>query len=623
VAVGVVAGSAVALSSGSSSVAIPAFNPAAQAKLPANDWFVSAGNLAAQRHSALTQITPANVSGLKPAFSFVLDGSGYEPRPLIGQESLSVEYSGVLYSMDSYGRVYATDATNGHRLWLFEPNNANYVQAKGYSLPGSFQNIAASPRGVTVGDGMVFVPEPQGEVVALDAATGTEIWSHQVLNPLFQGTLAEPPVYYDGKVIMATSGGDGGFSCIVFALDAKTGKPLWHFNLIPSKGQPGFETWSQPLFWPGGAASWTSVAINEKLDNVYISTGNTIPYTGYERGPGKEYYTAGTLALHAKTGKMAWFYQEVHHDNWDADTTLGPMLYSGMVNGAQHDAVVAVNRTGLLFMLDAKSGKPIFPAPETPVPTYGPAHYYPTQPIPQTEPIFPKVLNDPGFNAFTGLQGPDGKPFIYHNTVAANAFPAAQPDGWYIKVGSNINGASPSSVDPTLGYAFFEGTNSVTATEELPPSEIPPTSPLFGGPVNGGVHSKSAPAAQLLAIPQVAAINGSDLVAMDLSTGKRVWINSHLTAQVPDGGTLATFNGGMLTTASGLLFTGNGAAESAYDSKTGALLWTSAALPAIPWGPPSTYMVNGKQYIAFQSGDGGLTAPPPGQKTTVYVYSLP
>jgi len=122
-------------------------------------------------------------------------------------------------------------------------------------------------------------------------------------------------------------------------------------------------------------------------------------------------------------------------------------------------------------------------------------------------------------------------------------------------------------------------------------------------------------------------------VAMDLNTGKRVWMNSHLTADVPAGAatagpgtpapTLANFSGGMLTTASGLLFTGNGTTESAFDSKTGALLWTSAQLGAVPWGPPSTYMVNGKQYVAFQAGDGGLTLAPPGQKTTVYVYSLP
>ena len=418
-AVGVVAASAVGLSSAAPSIAIPAFSPAAQALPAGRDWFVSAGNLGAQRHSALTQITPANVSGLKPAFSFDLGTQSYEPRPQIGQESLTEEYQGVLYAMDEYGRVYAADATNGNRLWVFEPNNANapLSAAQQAHLPTARATAPASVRGATIGGGMVFAAEPLGEMVGLDAKTGTEIWAHQVLDPIFQGTLSEPPVYYDGKILMATSGGDAGFSCIVFALDAKTGKPLWHFNIIPSKGQPGYETWSQPIFWPGGGASWTSLAVDPKNDNVLISTGNTIPYTGYQRGPGKEYYTAGTLALHAKTGKLAWFYQEVHHDNWDADTTLGPMLYSGKVNGAQHDAVVAVNRTGLLFMLDAATGKPIFPAPETPVPTYGPQSFYPTQPIPATDPIFPKLLDDPQFNAFRGLQGPDGKPFIYHNTV--------------------------------------------------------------------------------------------------------------------------------------------------------------------------------------------------------------
>jgi glucose dehydrogenase len=256
------------------------------------------------------------------------------------------------------------------------------------------------------------------------------------------------------------------------------------------------------------------------------------------------------------------------------------------------------------------------------VPTYGPASYYPTQPIPATDPIFPKVLDDPQFNAFSNLQGPDGKGIIYHNTVPANAFPAPQPDGWYIKVGSNINGASPASVDPRLGYAFFEGTNAVSASQELPPDQIAPVSAEFGGPVSGGFHNLTLPVATLLAVPQVAALNGSDLAAMDLSTGKRVWLDTNLTANLAPGATLSNFYGGIMSTDSGLLFTGDGNALAAFDSKTGTLLWTGPTLPGPPWGPPSTYFVNGKQYLVDEAGNGGLTGSPPGTPTTVYVYSL-
>jgi hypothetical protein len=248
------------------------------------------------------------------------------------------------------------------------------------------------------------------------------------------------------------------------------------------------------------------------------------------------------------------------------------------------------------------------------VPTYGPANYYPTQPIPATDPIFPKVLDDPQFNAFTDLQGPDGKPFIYHNTVAANTFTAPQPDGWYVKVSSNINGAMPSSVDPSLGLAFFEGANNVGATEELPPSQIPPVTAVLGNAVNGGVHALTAPAALVNSIPKVAAISGSDLAAMNLNTGKRVWLVRN---------TSAMFLGGMMTTASGLLFTGVGSTESAYNSNTGALLWTSDQLVDAPWGPPTTYMANGKEYLVFEAGNGGLVGSVAGTPTTVYVYSLP
>jgi len=475
-------------------------------------------------------------------------------------------------------------------------------------------------------------------VIALDAKTGHQVWAHTVLNPIFKGAMGEPPVYYNGKLIMATAGGDGGFSCIVFALDAKTGKSLWNFNIIPSKGQAGFETWSQPLFWNGGGASWTSMAIDPSLNLAYVSTGNTIPYTGYERGPGKEYYTAGTLALHADTGKLAWFFQNVHHDNWDADTTLGPILFDAEYNGQMRQAISSVNRTGLLFVLDRKTGQPILPVKETPVPTYDPVHSYPTQPIPvgildgTADPIFPKTLDDPNWTAFKGLQGPDGKGFIYKNDVPDMAFAQANPTGYTVVVASNISGQNPSSYDPNTGYQYFEGTDTASAVEELPPSEIQPTTALAGGPVNGGIHTKAAP---INTIPQVAALNGSYLVAMDVHTGKRVWMNKSLTANAQPGQLAPAYQGGIMTTASGLLFTGQGGglvdtgpgALQAFDDKTGALLW-SYPLLASPW-QPTTYSVNGKQYIVTEAGLGGLGSGSytggavPGQKATVFVFALP
>src|SRR5581483_8301921 len=246
-----------------------------------------------------------------------------------------VEYKGVIYAMDPVGRVYANDAATGNKLWYFEPNNANYPQSQAQKAGITALVTVAAVRGLTIGDGMVFAPEPQGTL---------------------------------------------------FALDAKTGRSLWHFNIIPHKGQPGHETWTNPngtpgLFWNGGGASWAPIAVDTALDILYVSTGNTIPYTGYQRGPGKEYYTAGTLALHASTGKLAWFFQDVHHNNWDADTTLGPVLYDVDFGGKLRHAVASVNRTGILFLVDRATGKPIYPIKETPVPVYAPVFSYPTQPF--------------------------------------------------------------------------------------------------------------------------------------------------------------------------------------------------------------------------------------------------
>jgi len=656
VAAGVAATTVVALASAASHAkqvtlpSIPAFKANVQDAPSANDWVVPEGSVRADRYSTLTQINPGNAGSLKLAFAHdlevadgfgrthLLDGTGDEQRGQYGQEARVSEYQGVLYAEDAGGRISALDATNGNLLWHFEPNSSNHpfesltdTCAKpcttpffpGGNIPGTHPLLIAAERGVAIGGGMVFAAEIGGIMVGLDAKTGKQIWAHTVFNPIFGGALSSAPIYYQGKVLMATAGGDSGFACIAFALDAKTGKPLWHFNFIPQKGEPGYNTWNQPIFWNGGGAVWGSGAIDVKNNLIYYSVGNPIPLTGYQRGPGKEYYTNGTIALHIDTGKYAWFHQQVHHDNWDIDTTLGPMLYQGTINGKPNQSgVVATNKNGLVFVYDSKTGAPLFPFSEQPVPVYAPVSSYPTQPIPVTEPIFPKVLDDPNWTAFKGLQGPDGKPFIYQNTVAGNTFAQADTSGYAIRIASTLRPSAPAAIDRKLGYAFFAAPVSVSATEELPPSEIAPSTAIAGGPVNGGVHSKSA---TITGIPAVDALNGFWLGAMDLNTGKMVWRDAHLTANTAKlpAATNGNFDGGITATASGVLFSGNGNAVSAFDSKTGALLWTSNQLVAIPFGSPTTYSVNGKQYVAVVAGSGSSAPQTAGEKTTVSVYSLP
>ena len=188
-----------------SRVSIPSFT-AAQLEAPAGaDWLTPAGNLFGQRHSVLTQINKDNVNGLKQAWHAVLNAPDVgDPVLQLGGEAAQVAYKGTIYSMDKVGRVYANDGSTGNLLWYYEPNTGRIQLPGGATEPGPW----AATRGVAIGDGMVFTEQQQGNVVALDASTGRQIWAHTIANVNHGGSLSQAPLFYNGMILGATSGGD-------------------------------------------------------------------------------------------------------------------------------------------------------------------------------------------------------------------------------------------------------------------------------------------------------------------------------------------------------------------------------------------------------------------------------
>src|SRR5207248_1159360 len=175
--------------------------------------------------------------------------------------------------------VYAVDGTTGERLW--------YYKAKKPKGLAPF----ASTRGVAIGDGKVFAAQADATVVALDQSTGRPAWKTKVADWRNGSFFSAAPLYWDGKILTATSGGDSGARCQVVAVDAKTGKLLWRFFVIPNRGQRGFASWPPIKDWNGGGAMWNTPAVDPNLRLLYISTGNPIPYEGVTRGPGQELFT--------------------------------------------------------------------------------------------------------------------------------------------------------------------------------------------------------------------------------------------------------------------------------------------------------------------------------------------
>jgi quinohemoprotein ethanol dehydrogenase len=599
---------------------IPAFSTDELDALPADDWVSPAGNLSGQRHSSLTRVTTANVSGLKPAWHVTLNAprpKNQDPLLTISGEAAQLEYQGTVFGEDKYGRVYALDAKTGKRLWYFEPHSpmpsipvaakeANKAVQKALGIP--IVGPWAGTRGLALNDGMVFAEEQQGNVVALDANTGKLIWSHQIAPRSQAVGLSQAPLYYDGTILGATSSGDTGFPCFAFALDAKTGKLLWKFNVIPQKpGDLGWETWAHPLAFNGGGAMWATPSVDSENGLMYVSVGNPIPYMGLLRGPGQEYFTDGELALDAKTGHMKWFFQNVHHDIWDADQSQQGILYDLQYGGRTRHAIVFANKDGLWYVLDRVTGEPIIPVKEMPVQQSKQSHTWPTQPIPATDPLVPQTV--PNRKAWMGLKAPDGKPYNLGPGGPAGSFTAIDATRYSVTAAFGMGASSnkPAAVDPTTGYLIEETTPGFSTVKALPISEHSKMGFFNFAAI---LDMKLGPPTGL----PTSAIAGTRLEAMDLRTGKMVWKVDHLTSANKKSGTPGAktppnnFTGGVITTP-GIVWASSHNKLQAFDESNGKLLWSSPTLKSSPWSVPTTFLVDGKQYVTiFCSGTGDLYA---------------
>jgi len=612
------------------SAAIPAFTAAQLDQLPGDNWITPAGDLGGQRHSTLNQINTTNVKQLTQAFHVKLTMPQVgDPVPEHGGEASHIEYNGVLYSEDMFGRVYANSATTGASLWSYEPHNSGIysgtkpgpTQAGGQTgAPVTSASAVAATRGVSVGAGRVYVAEsPSATVVAIDATTGQMLWQHVVSDVNMGNTLSMAPVYYNGMVLGATSGGDRGAADIAFALDAKTGKPLWHFNMIATKNEPGYSTWTHPLAFDGGGAVWASPSVDSDAGLIYFATGNPIPYNPIVRGPGQEHYTDGILALHVDTGKLAWFYQAVHHDQWDADQSQQPVLFDMKYGGKNRKALEFADKDGLWYVLDRLTGKPIIPVKETPVPSTAAdskeASSWPTQPIPATDPLSPQTPPNP--DQIKALPGPDGNP-ITVGTGGAASFTSIVTGHYAVTAafGSGANGAKPASVDQGAGLVFNESTPGFTllAAQSLPVVGTLLEGQSFFNELIGSLKGTDA-----------AAVSSSRLGAYNLKTGKMVWMVDRPNSTQPAGAPSIAFSAGTMTTAGGLLFTSSSNQIDAFDEKTGALLWTSPTLAGTITSLPMTYEVNGKQYVTAFINSAGSNAigSSHGEAGDLYTFILP
>jgi alcohol dehydrogenase (cytochrome c) len=502
------------------------------------NWLTYGGTYSSQRYSGLTGITPANVRKLKS--QWVLQDN------VIGVwQSNPLVVDGVMYVTQRPNDVIALDAATGKVFWQYR-----YTPS-----PDARICCGANNRGVAMLGNVLYMGTLDAHVVAIDARTGTKIWDHALADPKLAYSVTMAPLVVKDRIVVGVGGGEFGIRGFLTALDPKTGAEQWKFYTIPALGEPGNETW-RPTDWEhGGGSAWVTGSYDPELNLIYWGIGNPGPDWNAAQRPGDNLYTDSVVALDADTGKLKWHYQFTPNDNYDYDSVQVPVLADIDWQGRPTKAMFWANRNGNFYVLDRATGKFLSGTP------------------------FVKV------NWMSGFE-PNGRPIQTPQPKGSPTWPGNQGGtNWF-----------PPAFNPKTGLVYFsawENYASIYRSEEA----VWEAGKVFGG--GGQSVLAPAPGAPTPGIGRKSLINnwtsevGSGAtVAWDPKTGKRVW-------------TFPQFDvteAGLLTTASGLVFTGGREGYAyALDAKTGAVLWKAHLGGQINMAP-ITYAVDGKQYVAMIAG---------------------
>jgi quinoprotein glucose dehydrogenase len=571
------------------------------------------------KYSPLKQIDRSNVAQLRVAWTYhtgeVSDGTKYPVRSAFETTPLVVD--GVLYLTTPFNRLVALDAETGRELWSFDPKvelNAPYPMLT--NRGAAFWSDGRDRR--------LYFGTLDGRLFAIDAATGrpVESFGRGGFIDLREGVadkfpnvgygMTSPPAVYKNLVICGSFVPDGsprGPSGDVRAFDARSGRLVWRFHVVPRPGEFGHDTW-QGDSWRerGGANMWSIPSVDAERGIVYVPlTSPAYDYYGGDR-KGANLFGDSLVALDAATGRRLWHFQTVHHNIWDYDLPAQPSLVTLLRDGRSVPAVVQVTKTGFVFVFDRVSGKPLFDIEERPVPpSEVPGEQaYPTQPFPLKPPPFAR-------QSFRREELTDV-------TEESRAFCAKLLEGAVI--GSLY---TPIGLRPTI---LFPGTNGGANWGGA--SFDPETYTLYVNSMDVGMVYRLVERPEGSDVPYRA--RGATtpnsrfwdpnlypcqkppwghLTAIDLNTGEFRWrvvlgvVDELLERGLPPTGTSNL--GGSIVTAGGLVFIGatNDGRFRAFDKDTGRELWVTR-LPASAHATPATYRGKrtGKQFVVIAAGGG-------------------
>ncbi len=515
--------------------------PASPASPATLAWANYGGDSGGTRYSPATALTTANVAALRLAWSVHTGVSAantsFEATPIVA--------AGRLYISAPDDEVFALDAATGRRLWRFKPTLGPDALPNGVN------------RGVAYGDGRVYVATLDARVIALDAATGRQLWQRQLVTAAHKYYVSAAPLYDRGRVVVGIAAGEQEIRGFVAALDARTGREVWRFHTIPAPGETGGDTWpADGAYLHGGGPVWMNPVADPASNLVIFCVGNPSPDFNGSTRPGMNLFANSIVAVRADTGALAWYFQEVHHDLWDTDPASPPVLIDLRQGGKTVPAVIEAGKTGRLYVLDRRTGRPLVPTPEHPAPR-GPSwqQAWPTQPEPRNEPFAPQCP----------------PPGIYANEACIFTPPSETPT---LAAPGQLGGSawSPVAYSPRTGLAYVSA-NDYPMVRSTTPS----------------AHAFSHPPMPLVSVPRKGA-----LVGYDVARGRVAWRDALA-------GTSLAY-GGSAVTAGDLVFSGESSGVfDARDARTGRLLWQYHIGVGVD-AAPAIYSVGGREYVAVAAG---------------------